>query len=78
MVATKDAVIEQALTLDDADRLEVIDRLSASLGGGSDVSAAWDAEIDRRLDAVAAGQATFIPWEQARKQIVGDANGQGG
>ncbi len=78
MDATKEAVIEQGLTLSDADRREVVERLAGSLGESADVSAAWDAEIDRRLDAIATGRATFVPWEQARRQIVGDPGGPPG
>ncbi len=51
MVATKEAVIEQALALSDADRREVIGRLAVSLAEPTDVTASWDTEIDRRLDA---------------------------
>lgn len=77
-MATKEAVIEQALALSDADRREVINRLAGSLGEPDGVSAAWDAEIDRRLDAVDAGRATFVAWEEARRQILGDTGGAAG
>ncbi len=73
MSPTKEAVIAQAMALSDADRLEVVERLSDSLAT-DDVSAAWEAEVDRRLDDVAAGRATFLPWEQARRRIVGDGD----
>ncbi len=72
MVSTKDTVITQALTLSESDRLDIIERLSESLSGAADVSAAWDAEIDRRLDNVANGHARFQPWEEARRLISGE------
>ena len=72
MVSTKDTVITQALTLSEADRLDVIERLSESLSSAADVAAAWDAEIDRRLDNVANGQAKFQSWKDARRLIAGE------
>jgi putative addiction module component (TIGR02574 family) len=71
MNATKDTIIAEALQLNDADRREVVERLSDSLGEAADVvvAAAWDREIDRRLDAVASGQAIFSSWHDARQRI---------
>lgn len=76
MVATKDTLITQALSLNEADRLEMIERLADSLAesADADVAAAWDAEIDRRLEDIAAGRATFTSWEEARRRIVGQAD----
>ena len=74
MTATKEAVLAQALTLSESDRQEIIDRLSQTLADADPVAAAWDAEIDRRLDDAAAGRTTFLPWAEARRRIVGDAD----
>jgi putative addiction module component (TIGR02574 family) len=74
MVSTKDAVITQALTLSEADRLDIIERLSESLSGAAEVSAAWDAEIERRLDKLASGQAQFQPWDVAPRLVSGQQN----
>jgi putative addiction module component (TIGR02574 family) len=71
MLSTKETVITRALTLSEADRLDIIERLAESLSSVADVSAAWDAEIDRRLDNVANGRAKFQPWEEARRLIAG-------
>jgi putative addiction module component (TIGR02574 family) len=72
MSSTKDTVITQALTLSEADRLDVIERLSESLSSAADAIAAWDTEIDRRLDNVASGRAKFQSWEEARRLIAGE------
>ena len=34
--------------------------------------AAWDAEIERRLAEVESGKVALIPWEEARKLILGE------
>jgi putative addiction module component (TIGR02574 family) len=73
-MATKDMVINEALSLSEADRLDVIERLSESLSSASEITSAWDAEIDRRLDDASSGRARFSPWEEARKRIVGEEN----
>jgi len=74
MAATKDDIIAEALSLSEAERREVVERLSDSLGEAVDagVAAAWDREIDCRLDAVEAGRATFSPWQVARRRMAGE------
>ncbi len=73
-MATKDMVINEALSLSEADRLDVIERLSESLSNTSEIASAWDSEIDRRLNDATFGRAKFSPWEEARKRIAGEPN----
>lgn len=74
MLATKDAIVAEALSLNEADRREVLNRLAASLDEPIDavIEASWDVEIDRRLDNIASGKAIFTSWDVARRRIVGD------
>jgi len=72
-MSSKEHVISLALELDEADRLEILEKLYESLEGPSDIGAAqaWSEEIARRLSQMESGSATFVPWEQARRQIRG-------
>jgi putative addiction module component (TIGR02574 family) len=58
----KDGVIAEAMRLSEVERLEVAERLYESLEG--------PAELEQRVKAADAGQGRFIPWEEARRQIV--------
>jgi putative addiction module component (TIGR02574 family) len=68
-------LLEDAMTLSDADRADLAACLFASLDETTFPTAdpAWEAEIKRRLDAIDSGQATLIPWEVARRRIFADA-----
>ena len=35
----------------------------------AEIDAAWMAEIERRVDAMDRGEMTFVPWEEARKDL---------
>lgn len=63
------SVLEAALKLPLPDRAEVAAALLASIDreDEGDVSAAWDAEIERRARRVLAGQ-PGIPWEQVEAE----------
>jgi putative addiction module component (TIGR02574 family) len=65
------AVLEQALQLPPEERADVAKRLIASLDGPADgdVEAAWLAEVERRLETVDRGAASFEPWEVVRARI---------
>jgi putative addiction module component (TIGR02574 family) len=82
---TKDAeqVLQQAMGLDASDRVELADRLWETLesedGLSSDppYTAAWEAEIRRRLAAIDTGESTSIPLEQGREHLLrAGADGQ--
>jgi putative addiction module component (TIGR02574 family) len=61
-----DEVNEAASTLSDLGRFELAARLLENLEPDTWSAEDWDEEIRRRLDAIRAGKATMIPWEQAR------------
>ena len=70
--ATK--ILDDALKLTDAERADVAACLFASLEQHSldRLDPAWGAEIDRRLHAIDSGEATMIPWQEARQRIFGN------
>jgi len=78
-MSAKDNVIHEALRLNEAERLEVAEALYESLEGPADPDAEqqWDAEIKRRIDKIDAGGATFIPWAEARRRMVGEEDDGG-
>lgn len=58
-----ESVLDDALTLSDEDRWRLVARLEASAEVDPKVDAAWRVEIQRRIDAIAAGEPT-IPAEE--------------
>ncbi|MGQ0736339.1 MAG: addiction module protein [Acidobacteriota bacterium] len=72
------AVLADALRLDSASRAELAAELLASLDGPPDVDAqaAWNAEIDRRVEAIEAGTVRLEPWEQVKRRIERDVLGR--
>ena len=77
MTANADQLTAAALALPEDDRLELADRLMESLDGppDEDYDRYWAEEIARRLADVRAGTAVTVPWEEARKRIFEDADG---
>ena len=73
-MSAKQNVIEQALRLSEAERLEVAEAVYESLEGPADPGAeqAWSAEIQRRVEDIDAGRVKLVPWTEARRQIAGD------
>ena len=71
-------MLADALRLDSAARAELAAELLASLDGPSDPDSAraWDAEIDRRIEAIEAGTIRLEPWEQVKKRIEKDLLGR--
>ena len=78
---TRDAVINEALQLPPCDRAIVADALEESLSGGEfatpELSAAWSAEIDRRLAAYDRGDVTGVGFDQAVNHMRRALNSQG-
>ena len=72
------AVLADALRLDDDARAELAAELLASLDGPADPDAeqVWDAEIERRIEAIEAGQITLEPWAEVRRRIERDVLGR--
>jgi putative addiction module component (TIGR02574 family) len=72
------AVLADALRLDSAARAELAAELLASLDGPADpgAEAAWNDEIDRRVEAIEAGTVRLEPWEQVKRRIEKDLLGR--
>lgn len=66
-----DKVRDEALRLPESERAMLAQDLVASLDGpaDSDVEAAWDAEIRRRLSEIDAGTATLVDREEFRRRV---------
>ncbi len=80
MTQKADTLFAEVLSLAEAEREELIVRLLESFDGGEDADAgsAWGEEIKARLDDVRAGRETPVPWDEARKQMLADADGDHG
>jgi putative addiction module component (TIGR02574 family) len=72
------AVLAEALRLDDEARAELAAELLASLDGPPDPDAAatWEAEIERRVEAIEAGHLTLKSWDDVRRRIERDVLGR--
>ncbi|MFN2508107.1 MAG: addiction module protein [Chthoniobacterales bacterium] len=67
------AEIKQELTrLTDAERFELLDAIWDLIENKDDIpSPAWHAEeLERREQEIASGEAKFIPWEEAKADIL--------
>lgn len=69
MAIPVDVIEAEALSLSEADRSRLIDRLIASLEKDPEWEAAWSVEADRREARVAAGEASWLPGEDAVARI---------
>jgi len=58
-------IFEQALTLSETERAELAAKLLASLDEANDPDAeeAWAAEITKRAESVARGEAKLVAWD---------------
>ena len=64
-------VLADALRLEPDARADVAAELLASLDGPVDPDAetAWDAEIERRIEAIEAGTIRLEPWSEVKRRI---------
>lgn len=71
MTATFNSVLEQALLLPAEDRSRIASRLIESVDDADDVeiSPAWRAEIERRMESVRQGTARLIPHEEVMAEL---------
>jgi putative addiction module component (TIGR02574 family) len=78
MTKAAQAVLADALRLDADARAELAAELLASLDGpaDADAEAAWDAEIERRINAIEAGEIRLEPWESVKRRIEKDILGR--
>jgi putative addiction module component (TIGR02574 family) len=67
-------VLADALRLDPDARAELVAEILASLDGPADEDAesAWDAEIERRIHAIEAGEIPLEPWDSVKRRIEKD------
>lgn len=76
MIRSRSDLLNDAreLPLDERAKLavEIIESLDEPFD--EDVEQAWDAEIDRRLDEMAAGTAKKIPWSVVRDRLLGNSD----
>lgn len=72
------SVLADALRLEPDGRAELAAELLASLDGPVEPSAeaAWDAEIDRRVQAIEAGTIGLEPWSDVKRRIERDILGR--
>lgn len=65
-------ILSSVVELSTAERAELAAALLASLDGDPEeaVDAAWDAEIQRRVERVRTGAATGRPWPEVRERLV--------
>ena len=78
MPKTATDVLADALRLEPDARAEVAAELLASLDGPADpdAEAAWDAEIERRIEAIEAGTIRLEPWPEVKRRIERDLLGR--
>lgn len=74
---TSQNLLERAMNLPETDRGRLAEQLLASLESATDADreAAWSNEIHQRLEEVRSGKSKPIPWEEARRQILEDSDG---
>jgi hypothetical protein len=71
-------VLADALRLEPDARAEVAAELLASLDGPADpdAEAAWDAEIERRIEAIDAGAVRLENWSDVKRRVERDIVGR--
>jgi putative addiction module component (TIGR02574 family) len=71
MVATPKELYEQAMSLNDEERAELVGMLLESLDIIEDegVEAAWLTAIERRLSELDSGAAKTVPWTEVRARV---------
>ncbi|WP_166647420.1 addiction module protein [Prosthecobacter fusiformis] len=71
MTASFDTVLEYALQLPAEDRSRIASRLIESVDEADDVemSPAWKAEIESRMESIREGTATLIPHDEVMAEV---------
>jgi putative addiction module component (TIGR02574 family) len=78
MSVTVEELLRQALQLDPKARAELAALILESVPTESpeEIDAAWEAEIQRRVQELESGSVKTIPWEEVREKLIrseGDA-----
>ena len=78
MTKAAQAVLAHALRLDPDARAELVAEILASLDRPADADAesGWDAEIERRIEAIESGEVRLEPWESVKRRIEKDILGR--
>jgi putative addiction module component (TIGR02574 family) len=63
MSATFERLQVEAMQLSDAERADLADFLWTSIAERAEIDAAWDVELQRRIDALDAGKTASTPAE---------------
>jgi putative addiction module component (TIGR02574 family) len=76
MAKKVEELLQEALLLPEGERAGLAARLIDSLDPGADegVEAAWDEEVRERLRELDEGSVRAVPWHEARRQIMEDAD----
>jgi hypothetical protein len=71
MSTSADAILDSALRLPDEERAWIAGELIASLDGRPDagVEAAWDAEVDRRVERADQGEVELLDWFAVKAEV---------
>jgi hypothetical protein len=71
MTLTKKQIVEAAMSLDEADREEVVDELLRSLDEPSraEIESAWVEEIERREQQIERGESKWVPGEESLEAL---------
>jgi len=66
-------LLKDALELSDKERADLAGRLIDSLEHqfDDDSAAAWDAELERRINELDSGAVASIPWSDVRRRLMG-------
>lgn len=60
-----ESLAAEALALAPEDRVQLADRLLASVFPSKDIEDAWAAEVERRIEAIESGRAAMTPASEA-------------
>jgi len=75
MISKAKKLLDEALQLSPAEREALAGQLFDSLETDDpDAEAAWQAEIERRINELDQGKVKPIPWTEARQMIFGDTD----
>jgi putative addiction module component (TIGR02574 family) len=71
MSISAEAVLDSALKLPSEDRARIAAELIASLDGTPEagVEAAWDAEVERRIEQVDQGKVQLVDWNAVKAEV---------
>jgi len=68
-------LLKRALALSLNERAALANSLLDSIEGADEsVQAAWDDEVARRIEALKAGKAVTVPWEELHRELLAMVN----